>query len=453
MAFTNTKALYEGYPFPFREPTDERLRLITTTPDHLGKLNHFCFAGLCDFNDASRFLVAGGGTGDAAVYLAEQLSYRGRGRVVYIDQSEASMHIAKTRADIRGLTNIDWINGSILDIDPDDLGCFDYINCVGVIHHLNQPIEGLLKLKSVLKTDGVLCLMVYGRYGRRDISDVRDLFKSYKRVSDPKTIIEDAKTILSSLAPTNSYMRGRDRSTVLSLLLSDLPNLADIFLNPVEWVYSSDELASLVEDEAGMLINKFTTYDCAPAICSLQYDPSLLISDPEIRANLKKLDKREQWKIAEILDGSMHLHCIYVQRTKSDVADFRNNNLIPFFESEQTKQTVSLLVQQNNGPLNIELSNGAHFPLSISGKTREFLGYVNNQNSIKEILIRVSISYKDVPILLNELRLLGELEWVLLRGADVQPFLNINNGVDVAQNFIEKSRISFNFPGMHKING
>ena len=81
MDVSNTKALYEGLPFPQRAVEDESFRLITPPPDHLGRLNHYCFAGRNNFSSDFRALVAGGGTGDAVVYLAEQLSKRGDGRV------------------------------------------------------------------------------------------------------------------------------------------------------------------------------------------------------------------------------------------------------------------------------------------------------------------------------------------------------------------------------------
>ena len=450
MNFSTTKSLYEELPFPLRDPSDENLRLITPPPDHLGKINHFCFRGLKNFDDSSRLLVAGGGTGDAAIFLAEQLSYRGGGNVVYVDQSESSMEIAKARAEARGLRNIDWINGSILSNAVDSIGQFDYINCVGVIHHLEQPIDGLLKLKSLLKADGAMCLMVYGRYGRQDITSVREIFQLYKKVSKPGNILDDAKKLLSSLAPTNSYMRGRQRSYILSQLFSDLPNLADIFLNPVEWVYSCEELANLVEDEARLVINKFTTYDCDPAIMGLQYDPSLLVSDNSIRVNLKNLDKCERWKMAEILDGSMHLHCMYIQRKKTDPADFTDNNLIPFFESQQAKQAVFLLIRQKNQPLNIKLSNGSEFPLSICAKTAQFLELINNEDNIKEILSLMSISKEEAAILLNELRLLAELEWVLLRAPSVQPFLKLDSGESLTEGFNKNGMINYSFPGLHK---
>jgi hypothetical protein len=70
---SNVRAQYEAYPFPLRDPRDESRRLVITEQDCLGKLNHYCFAGRQEFGDGFRVLVAGGGTGDHTIFLAEQL--------------------------------------------------------------------------------------------------------------------------------------------------------------------------------------------------------------------------------------------------------------------------------------------------------------------------------------------------------------------------------------------
>jgi ubiquinone/menaquinone biosynthesis C-methylase UbiE len=89
--------------------------------------------------------VAGGGTGDSTIYLAEQLRELG-GEVVYLDVSAASMAVARARADVRGLTNIRWLNDSLMNLPALGLGVFDYISCTGVLHHLESTEAGLAAL-------------------------------------------------------------------------------------------------------------------------------------------------------------------------------------------------------------------------------------------------------------------------------------------------------------------
>src|SRR5215831_8006416 len=155
---------YEAYPYPHRDPEDEKGRLLHTWQDNLAQLNHYCYRGRNGFTGPLRVLVAGGGTGDAVIFLAEQLR-RVDAEVVYLDISRSSMEVARKRAEVRKLGNIRCIHGSLLEIPALGLGKFDYITCTGVLYHLEDPEDGLNKLRSVLAPDGVLGVMVYGKYG------------------------------------------------------------------------------------------------------------------------------------------------------------------------------------------------------------------------------------------------------------------------------------------------
>ena len=82
------RAQYEAYPYPARDPRDEAKRLITGSPSNLAEINHYLFAGRRDFAASFRALVAGGGTGDATIMLAQQLADAGgAGTVVYLEFS------------------------------------------------------------------------------------------------------------------------------------------------------------------------------------------------------------------------------------------------------------------------------------------------------------------------------------------------------------------------------
>ena len=92
-----TRDQYESYPYPARDPGDEDKRLITGSPGNWDEVVHFVFGG----RDPSakgkiRILVAGGGTGDALVMLAQQARDRkAKAEIVYIDLSESSRAIAE----------------------------------------------------------------------------------------------------------------------------------------------------------------------------------------------------------------------------------------------------------------------------------------------------------------------------------------------------------------------
>ena len=141
---------------------------MLTWLEDLPMINHYCFAGRQSFANGFRALVAGGGTGDATIFLAEQLKHTDA-QIVHLDMSQASIAIAQERAKIRGLTNISWLHDSLLNLPKLGLEKFDYINCSGVLHHLADPDDGFHALLSVLADDGAVGLMLYATTGRTSV--------------------------------------------------------------------------------------------------------------------------------------------------------------------------------------------------------------------------------------------------------------------------------------------
>ena len=71
------QAQYEALPYPRRDPAEEKRRLIDGSPSNLKEVDHYVFAGRRDFTRPFRALVAGGGTGDGLMLLAQQLAADG----------------------------------------------------------------------------------------------------------------------------------------------------------------------------------------------------------------------------------------------------------------------------------------------------------------------------------------------------------------------------------------
>ena len=68
------------------------------------------------------------------------------------------------------------VRGSLLDLSSLELGRFDYVNCVGVTHHLPDPAAALRGLaKHALAPGGGLGLMVYGTLGRGGVYETQAL--------------------------------------------------------------------------------------------------------------------------------------------------------------------------------------------------------------------------------------------------------------------------------------
>ena len=114
---------YEAYPYPKRDPRDEAKRLVVGSPSHIREIDYWVFGAARPASRPLNALIAGGGTGDATIMLAQQMTTLGRaGQVTWLDRSAAAAAIAQSRAQARKLTNIAWEQRSLLDLPGSGLG-------------------------------------------------------------------------------------------------------------------------------------------------------------------------------------------------------------------------------------------------------------------------------------------------------------------------------------------
>lgn len=195
---SEVKAQYEAYPYPARDPEDERRRLITGSPSHVLEIDHFVFQGQRDWSRPLRVLVAGGGTGDGLIQLAQQMADAARpAEITYLDLSAAARQVAEARARVRGLGGIRFLTGSLMEAAV--LGPFDYIDCCGVLHHLPDPQAGFAELLAALAPGGGLGFMVYAPYGRSGVYPLQEAFAALYQGRTPEARLRAAKAVVAGL--------------------------------------------------------------------------------------------------------------------------------------------------------------------------------------------------------------------------------------------------------------
>ena len=348
---------YEAYPYPSRNPADEHKRLIIGSPSNLAELNHYLFAGKRDFSKPFRALVAGGGTGDATIMLAQQLadaSDDGQGQpgqVTYLDLSSASRDIVEARAKERGLNNITFLSGSLLDLPNLALEPFDYIDCCGVLHHLSSPEQGLQALTSVLKEDGGMGIMVYGEYGREGVYPMQDLLRNLSR--DCASLSEKVKLtrrLLEKLPPTNSFNRN---PFVIDHKASDA-ELVDLLLHSCDRAYTVPQITELIAS---------SRLELSAFVEPIRYKIETYVKDAKLLQHAHALPPLEQAAVAEKFASNMKLHIFYLSRQKNTIADLSQaERAIPVFRemqpnaiAESLKKTTMLKSNLDGVPLNLAL--------------------------------------------------------------------------------------------------
>ncbi len=301
---------YEALPYPPRDPKDEAKRLITGSPSRLAELNHYVFGGRRDFTKPFRALVAGGGTGDAAIMLGQQLADAGArdAEVVYLDWSTASRAVAEARAKARKLANIRFVTGSLIDYDALGVGTFDYIDCCGVLHHLPDPPKTLASLVASLAADGGMGMMLYGRLGRTGVYPAQAMLRELLAdADDVPTRLAIAKKLLAQLPATNWLKRN---PFVTDHIVEGDPGVFDLLLHARDRAYDVGEIAALLA-EAGLRIVSFAP----PA----RYEPASYLSDATLLRRLDGKPMLERAAFAENLAGNIKSHVFYAVRAANAV--------------------------------------------------------------------------------------------------------------------------------------
>ncbi len=302
------RAQYEAYPYPARDPADEDRRLVVGSPSHLDQFNHYVFGGRLDFARPLRVLVAGGGTGDATIMLGQQLRDAGiPATLTYLDLSEAALRIAEARARRRGLDTLSFHRGSLLDLNPAGWGPFDYIDCCGVLHHLESPAAGLSALASVLAPGGGIGLMVYAPYGRNGVYPLQDALRTLGAGLSAPEQMALARRLLRQLPPGNGF---RNNPHIEDHVASDA-GLYDLLLHSRDRAFTVPELSAL----AGT---------CGLALTGLiepaSYEPASYVKDPVLLKRLEALPWLERAAWAEQVGGVLAKHIAYLVRPEDAAA-------------------------------------------------------------------------------------------------------------------------------------
>jgi 2-polyprenyl-3-methyl-5-hydroxy-6-metoxy-1,4-benzoquinol methylase len=388
------KDQYENLPYPLRDPEDEKKRLGITQLEGLDRMNYYCYSGKQGFSANFRALVAGGGTGDATVYLAEQLRDTGA-EVVHLDLSQASIEVAKQRAAIRRLNNIRWIQGSLLDIPGLGIGQFDYINCSGVLHHLADPDEGLSVLSGALKADGAMGIMVYGQYGRMAVYQIQELMRLINRdESDTQVRINRCRSVLRSLPETHWARISDGHNNIwLSRILDNDNEIYDLFLHSQDRAYTIPQLYKFVEGAGLHIIQFFPTAEMQDLRL---YDPGMYIKDSALLETVRRLDLPEQQAAAELMHGMISRHVFYAAKSVPHLPRIDNLDNIPFLNivtSEQGYRWLHDGVRQSRDRVQLLNNRGQKlFEFRKTPHAEEIFRHLDGKKSIKEMLDAIMAS-------------------------------------------------------------
>jgi SAM-dependent methyltransferase len=186
---------------------------------------------------------------------------------------------------------------------------FDLVVSTGVLHHLPDPAEGLDALQSVLRTDGSMYLMLYGKYGRDGIYYLQELFRraGLSAASVTPADLALVRQLLELLPPHHPVAT---RADFFKRFDVGDEELVDLFLHPQDRGYSIPDITRLLDGGGMKLQSMLFRAHYAPR-CS-----GLAASGLMGRVNL--LPDIEQLAIGELFRAAVHMHFFIACRKDRD---------------------------------------------------------------------------------------------------------------------------------------
>ena len=235
-----------------------------------------------------RILDAGCGTGVSSDYLCH---LNPGSSVLAVDISAGALDVARERlrrsGAARQVRELCVEQRSLLDLEGE--GGFDYINSVGVLHHLREPVQGLRALARQLRAGGVLHLFLYADGGRWEIHRSQRAL-SLLEVGTAGEGLRLGRQLFRELPEANRLRRQHEQRWSLDTAAD--ANFADMYLHPQETSYDLERLWHFVA-QADLSFAGFSN----PEV----WDPARLLQG-ELLERALALPRRQQWALVEALD-------------------------------------------------------------------------------------------------------------------------------------------------------
>ncbi|GFO66177.1 class I SAM-dependent methyltransferase [Geomonas paludis] len=237
---------YELYPYP-DYPLFASVRRRDTYANNLDALWSLFNGELAP--TGSRILIAGCGSFAPYPFAVANPGVP----ITALDLSTKSLKRARLHCLLHGISGIDFVSGDLCDaaLAP---GPYAFIDAYGVLHHLEEPQAGLRALAARLAPGGVLRIMVYSHYTRREEDSIRRALRLLK-VRDP----EQVRKMVRKSAPQSRLRAFFENSEEVG----SRSGLADALLHPQVTSYRIDPLLELIA-ASGLTLLRFAHRGAQP---------------------------------------------------------------------------------------------------------------------------------------------------------------------------------------------
>ncbi|MBW4588446.1 MAG: class I SAM-dependent methyltransferase [Aetokthonos hydrillicola CCALA 1050] len=371
---TAVAKLYDTYPFPPEPLLDE------PPPGYNWRWNwnsayNFC-TGQKPQNQDIRILDAGCGTGVGTEYLVH---LNPTAQVTGIDLSAGALEVAKERCQRSGANRVEFHHLSLYDAHQLP-GEFDLINCVGVLHHLSNPIRGIQSLAKKLAPGGLMHIFVYGELGRWEIRLMQKAIALLQgdKQGDYRDGVSVGRQIFASLPENNRIVKQEKERWSLENQRDEC--FADMYVHPQEIDYNIETLFELINSSKLDFVG-FSN----PSFWELE---RLLGKAPELIERSGRLSALERYRLIELLDPQVSHYEFFLSRPPLPKADWSVDSKL-----------LAAIPERNpcmDGFPSPYVFNHDYQIVNLSPTDLEFLVKCDGKSTIAEIIAEVHIELDQV---------------------------------------------------------
>ncbi len=185
----------------------------------------------------NNILIAGCGTGQQ---LARQTFYTDS-NILAVDLSLASLALAKRKMSELNSKNIEFLHADLLNL-KNIKRKFNVIECMGVLHHLNDPEAGLKVLLDLLEPNGYLKLGLYSEYARQHIVKTKKLLKKYN-YKNTINDIRNSREMIKNNTDNKSFLKLNYNYDFYST-----SSFRDLILHVQEHLFTLPKISKILEN-------------------------------------------------------------------------------------------------------------------------------------------------------------------------------------------------------------
>ena len=344
------KEQYTSYTYPRYNPDIDKNKKqnFAYNDTSLNQINYYIYGGKKKSFDNFSILFAGCGMGSEIIDMALKLEKYKNIKLLGIDLSTTQLKMCKKRLEIHTVDDmVELKEMSLLDLKPEIHGTFDMIISSGVLHHLEDPQKGLDTLSSVLKEDGFMSLMVYGKYGRTAVYQMQELLKRANiGIDNWPDKIQNFKNIYKQL-PDNNLFTYYDENMIVQDHNNGDEGIVDLLLHNQDRSFSIPELYQWVNNSNLQIIEHSidNRYKYKYNIHNLKYPEKI----------------EEKYAINELFFGDIIKQAFYTSKIKVPPPSCDDLNCIPIWNHIHKDQIQDII---ENLPYNKENYKNNHYNIT-----------------------------------------------------------------------------------------